>query len=177
MPTCPRCALAALALLFVLTGCSSNNPDDLASFRGRYAISQITFESSGVNTANVATRLVAAESEVNVTGSTAVFTFQYNGATECRQIGATSGAAIMTATAGRNTLSLSAQNGDARDALECLLLPSTFTLRTAETTTAPQTLTATIENARVNLHDYDRDSYNAGLDNVQGTLTVRLTRR
>ena len=178
MPTCPRCALAALALIFVLAGCSSNNPGELETYEGTYTFSELVFTSPGVNQANVVARLDGTRSEIDVTrGGTALLKFEYrtNG-DQCEVTGDGSGVAVLTATAGRTSLSLAARDGEDRDVLECLLLPNSFTLRPDESDPSGRTLTATLENTRVNLNDYDSERYSQALDNVPGSLTITVVR-
>jgi len=179
MPTCPRCALLALALSIVaFAGCSSNNPGELETYEGTYTFSELTFTSPGVNQANVVTRLDGTRSELDVTrGGTALLKFEYRAnEDECKATGAGSGVAVLTATAGRTSLSLSARSNDDREVLRCLLLPNSFTLRPAESDPSGRTLTATLENTRVNLNDYDAERYGEGLDNVSGSLKITVVR-
>ncbi|GAB5537321.1 MAG: hypothetical protein Rubg2KO_35700 [Rubricoccaceae bacterium] len=179
MPTCPRCALAALALSVVaFTGCSSNNPGELDAYEGTYTFSELIFTSPGVNAANVVARLDGTRSELDVTrGGTALLKFEYRANDdECEATSEGSGVAVLTATAGRTSLSLSARSGEDRDVLRCLLLPNSFTLRPAEADPSGRTLTATLENTRVNLNDYDSERYSEALDNVPGSLTVTVVR-
>ena len=176
MPTCPRCALAALALLFVLAGCSSNNSGDLETYEGTYTFSELLFTSPGVNQANVVARLDGTRSDLDVTRSgTALLKFEYraNG-DECQANGEGSGVAVLTASAGRTSLTLTARDGADRDVLRCLLLPNSFTLRPSESDA--RTLTATIENTRVDLNEYDSERYNESLDSVPGTLRITVRR-
>ena len=179
MPTCPRCAFVALVLAVIaFAGCSSNNPGELDTYEGTYTFSELIFTSPGVNQANVVGRLDGTRSELDVTrGGTALLKFEYRANDdECEATDAGSGVAVLTATAGRTSLSLSARSGDDRDVLRCLLLPNSFTLRPAESDPSGRTLTATLENTRVNLNDYDSARYSEDLDNVSGSLKITVTR-
>ena len=178
MPFCSRCAVLALAL-FALTaaGCSSNNPDDIDRYQGTFAFTELSFESAGINTANVGSRLTAASSEIEIIGEAASVKFRYSDGSTCGSTGSSSGFATMNATASRTSLTLEARDGADRDVLRCLLLPNSFRLTAPDGETDAQTLTATIERSSVDLNEYQESNYNAGLDNVSGTLTIRLTRR
>ena len=177
MPFCPRCAVLALAL-FALTaaGCSSNNPDDIDRYQGTFTFSELSFESAGINTADVADRLVPASSEIEILGNRASVKFRYNDGTECGVTETSSDLASMTATASRTSITLEARDGADRDVLKCLLLPDSFRLTAPDGETDAQTLTATIERSGVDLNEYDEANYSSGLDNESGTLTIRLAR-
>ena len=177
MPTCPRCALLALALSVVaFAGCSSNNPGELENYEGTYTFSELIFTSQGVNPANVVARLDGTRSELDVTrGGTALLKFEYRvNDDRCKATNEGSGVAVLTATAGRTSISFSARSGEDRDVLRCLLLPNSFTLRPSESDS--RTLTATLENTRVNLNDYDPERYSEALDNVPGSLKITVQR-
>lgn len=177
MPTCPRCAFVALAfLVLAVAGCDSNNPGNLENYEGTYTIDQLAFNAQGVTPANVALRLDDS-SEIDIRSNRASVDFEYDDSTdECRAIDGNGALAVLDVSAGRETLNFSARGGDDEDALECLLLPKDFTLRVATSDPSGKTLTATLENTRVNLYDYDRDSYNETQTNVPGTLTISISR-
>lgn len=180
MPTCPRCALLALVLSVVaFAGCSSNNPGELETYEGTYTFSELIFTSPGVNSANVVARLDGTRSDLDVTrGGTALLKFEYRvNDDECRALnGDNSGVAVLTATAGRTSLTLAARDGADRDVLRCLLLPNSFTLNEASSDPSGRTLTATLENTRVNLNNYDPDRYSEALDDVPGSLKITVVR-
>ena len=178
MPFCSRCALLALALFaFTVAGCSSNNPDDIDRYQGTFAFSELSFESAGINTADVSSRIVPANSSVEILGNRASIKFSYSDGSECGATGTSADLASMTATASRTSITLEARDGADRDVLKCLLLPNSFRLTAPDGETDAQTLTATIERSGVDLNEYDEANYSAGLDNESGTLTIRLTRR
>lgn len=175
MPTCPRCALAALSLLVLaVAGCDSNTPD-LTGYEGTYSIDQLSFTAQGVTPADVAARLDES-SELDIRSNRASFDFQYNDATdECRTVDGNGALAVLDVSAGRESLTFTARGGEDADALECLLLPDSFSLRQSASDPSGKTFTASFD-TRANLYDYDRNGYNDTQQNVPGVLTITVSR-
>ena len=170
MPTCPRCALAVLVLLFVaFTGCDTNNggSNTLDDLEGVYALDELRFDpnASGLAEADLGARLIAQGSpslEIFGDGDEALLRTPETGRTDL-EVRVLSGAVELTAVTA----------ADEEDLAE-LFLPRTF--RLAFSTASARELSASPPLARtVNLQTFDPDLYE-GLSAVPGRLYVSFRR-
>ena len=172
MPTCPRCALVAVALAFLaFTGCDTNNPGrDLDLISGIYQISEITFVpdgAGGVQSADVAARLNPTTTRLEIFGddAEAILVTQFNGEGSRRT--------DLEVSASRGRATFEAITNDDQEDLARLLLPPRFTLEYVGE--SPAVLEATFQQT-ANLHAFDPDTYPPGTT-PPGRLTVRLERQ
>lgn len=172
MPTCPRCALVAVALAFLaFTGCDTNNPGrDLDLIDGTYAIAEITFDpdAPAVEDADVDAELNPNVTRLEVYGSDAEaqLTTQFQGES-------TRSRTLLDVSASRGQARFEAATTDDEEDLARLLLPPQFTLEYVGDN--PAVLEATFRRT-ANLQAFDSDRY-SGLTAVAGRLTVRLERQ
>ena len=171
MPTCPRCALLAVALAaLAFTGCDSNNPGaDLDLIDGTYAVAELTFtpNGSGVAPVDIAANLDGT-TRLEVFGGDAealfVFRFVDRGL---------SYRSDLTAAASRGRASFQAEMEDDAQNLARLLLPTQFSLTYDEGNGSR--LSGSF-NLTANLQAYDPQAYQ-GVTAVPGRLTIRLVRQ
>ena len=171
MPTCPRCALLAVALAaLAFTGCDSNNPGgDIAQIEGTYVVSELYFRPSGtdINPIDVAAVLDASVTRLDIfgDGDPAQLVSKLRSEVTTRT--------DITVTASRGRASFRAVTSTDAEELARLLLPSQFSLTYDES--VPGRLTASLT-LTANLQAFDPARYQ-GATNIPGQLTVRLTRQ
>lgn len=172
MPTCPRCALVALALAAAaFTGCDSSNPGrDLDVVDGVYTLEALAFdpETPSLPTADIGEQLDTDGTRLEVFGGDAEadLRVRYLDSRPSSRINLTVGA-----TRGRATFEGVSQ--DDIDKLDALFLPADFVL-TYDSELANQ-LTGTFTRTGVDLEAFDRDVY-LGQRNNRGTVTVTFRR-
>lgn len=172
MPTCPRCALAAVVLAFLaFTGCDTNNPGrDLDLLDGTYDVAEITFDpdGTGVEDADVTARLNASVTRLEIFGddAEAQLTTQFQDENSRSRT-------VLSVSASRGRATFEAVSDDDEADLDRLLLPRRFTLEYV--TESPAVLEATIRET-TDLQAFDSDRY-AGVPPVPGRLTIRFEKR
>ncbi|WP_420456144.1 hypothetical protein [Rubrivirga sp.] len=172
MPTCPRCALVALALVAAaFTGCDSSNPGrDLDVVDGVYVLEALAFdpETPSLPTADIGEQLDADGTRLEIFGADAEaqMRVRYLDGRGTSRIELTVGA-----TRGRATFEGETQ--DDVDKLDALFLPADFVL-TYDAELANQ-LTGTFTRTGVDLEAFDPDLYR-GQRNNRGTVTVTFRR-
>ncbi len=171
MPTCPRCALLAVALAFLaFTGCDTNNPGrDLGLISGVYSVAEITFdpETADLSTADVAARLTSTTNLRIYTNDQARFEVQFAGESGLQVVN-------LVVSASRGRALFEAEATDDEQLLARLLLPRRFTLEYDEE--APSALEASFVQSGVNLQAFNPTRYQ-GQTNNRGQLTVRFERQ
>ena len=171
MPTCPRCALLAVALAaLAFTGCDSNNPGaDLTLIEGVYQVEELVFRPSGpgISPVDVGASLDPAVTRFEIFGADGegeiVFKIRDEGTTRT----------TLSASASRGRASFRARADDDAAKLARLLLPTQFAL--TYSADAPGRLTGDFTQT-TNLQAFDPVRYQ-GATSIPGTLTVRLARR
>jgi len=172
MPTCPRCALLAVALAaLTFAGCDSNNPGaDLALIEGTYAVSELYFRPSGtdITPIDVAAALDASVTRLEIfgDGDPAQLVSKLNSGVTTRT--------DISVAASRGRASFRAVTSTDAEELAQLLLPTQFSLTYDER--VPGRLTATLTDLRANLEAFDPARYQ-GATSIPGQLTIRLTRQ
>ncbi|WP_412061878.1 hypothetical protein [Rubrivirga sp. IMCC45206] len=171
MPTCPRCALLAVALAFLaFSGCDSNNPGrDLALIDGVYSLEELTFDpaTQGLPTADLGARLDLTGTSLEVFGDDdqALLRVRYPDAPTRR--------VDLSVTASRGRATFTAVAEEDRADLAQLFLPADFVL-TYEGE-SPRVLGNAFERTGVDLQAFDPSLYQDQRSN-RGTLTIRFRR-
>ncbi len=172
MPTCPRCALLALAIAFAaFSGCDSNNPgSDLESLQGQYTFATLLFDptTQALPDVDVAARLNETATTLEIFGNddVALLRIRFNGETGSRRVD-------LQVTASRGRITFEALTAEDEEDLRALLLPRSFSLEYNETN--PASISADLFREGVNLELFDPAQYQDQTA-VRGTLTVRLNR-
>ena len=171
MPTCPRCALLAIAIAaLAFTGCDSSDPGrDLGLIDGVYTLDVLSFDpvTQGLPTADLGARLDMEGTTLEVFGADAEarLRIRYPDQPTRRvdlEVGARGGRATFEALTDEDRLDLAA-----------LFLPASFALDYDPD--APRSLAATLDRSGVDLEAFDRSVYQDQRSN-RGTLTVRFRR-
>ena len=169
MPTCPRCALLALALgVLAFAGCDTNNPgSSLSEIQGVYEITELRFDPSfdqpnGADIINVRDDLTRAEVRIAEDGVGVLEFFR-----TANQI------LSLSVNANSRTVTLTARTNVDAAKLERILLPPVITLNRDED--RPNRLSATLDDVTgVDLEAYDPDL--DGLNDVRGQIFITLER-
>ena len=169
MPTCPRCALLAVAIAAaVFTGCDSNNPGrDLSLVDGVYVLEELSFdpETQALPTADVASQLDREGTTLEIFGRDAEALLRIRDDRGTGRVNLDVGAA-------RGRASFEAVTEDDIGDLADIFLPASFVLTYNDNA---DVLSGMFSQSGVNLEAFDPSQYR-GLRNVRGTLTVRFRR-
>ena len=170
MPTCPRCALLALAVaVLAFAGCDTNNPGSgLEEVQGTYAVLELTFDPTEPAVLDDVDVLADLEpgTRVEIFGDG-------NALVRFEPVGGFSQLVTGTARATSRTVTVTARSDDDADKLQQVLLPPSFSLNRDESDS--NRLSADILLSNVDLEAYNPADY-GGLDRVRGRLTVTLDR-
>jgi hypothetical protein len=170
MPTCPRCALLALAVaLLAFAGCDTNNPgSSLEEVQGTYSVLTLSFDPTDPAVLDDVDVLADLEpgTRIEIFGDG-------NALVRFEPVGGFSQLATGTARATSRTVTVTARTDGDADKLQQVLLPPSFSLNRDEADA--NRLSADVLLSNVNLEAYNPADF-GGLDNVRGRMTITLDR-
>lgn len=165
-----RLVPAVFLLAALLAGCdSTRSSGPLREIEGTYRLDELMFTASGVQPADVGSRLVGAGTRLTIfgDGGLTLLTTQIEGEGTRRT--------DLRVSSTRGRVTFEAATADDRADLQRLLLPERFTLFFDAETPRDLATTGDGVSATVDLNAYDPTVYNAGLRAVPGLLRIRFS--